>query len=140
MSDENIPEGYTYTPATSAYVNHMGRIYRRRGTDQYGREVASAAMRIENFHVNTWGFAHAAVMAGMADLGTTGPAYVEGGPTVVVIDLSIQFIAAPRLGELLEVHGWCTKRTRSLFFTQCSGEVDGKVVFTASSIQKIVGS
>jgi acyl-CoA thioesterase FadM len=54
--------------------------------------------------------------------------------------MSLQFIAAPKLGELLEVHGWTTKRTRSLVFTQCRAESNGRLVFTATSIQKIVGA
>jgi len=59
---------------------------------------------------------------------------------VVGIEMSMQFIAAPKLGELLEVHGWATKRTRSLVFTQCRAESNGKLVFTATSVLKVVGA
>ena len=140
MADDSIPEGYTYTPSTSAFVNHLGKVYHRRSQDANGEEIVSTAIRIEDHHVNTWGLAHAAVIAGLADIGTAGPAYVEGGPPVVVIELSTQFIAAPKLGDLLEVHGWATKRTRTLVFSQCRGEVGGKLMFTATSVQKIVGA
>jgi hypothetical protein len=58
----------------------------------------------------------------------------------VAIELSTQFIAAPKLNEWLVVHGQLTKRTRSLVFTRCQGESDGKLVFTATSVQKIVGT
>ena len=140
MADDTAPEGYSHTPSTSAFVNHLGKIYHRRSEDANGQEIVSSAIRIEDHHVNTWGFAHAAVIAGMADIGSAGPAFVEGGPPVVVVELSTQFIAAPKLGDMLEVHGWATKRTRSLVFSQCRGEVDGKIVFTATSVQKVVGA
>ena len=99
-----------------------------------------AALRVEQHHVNSWNFAHAAVIGAMADIGCAGPAYEAGGPPVVVVELSTQFIAAPKLGDLIEVKGWATKRTRSLVFTQCRGEIGEKLVFTATSIQKIIGA
>lgn len=140
MTEDTIPEGYTYTPSPSAYVNHMGKIYQRRSTNAEGEEIGSAALRIEDHHVNSWGLAHGSLMAGMAEVGCAMTAYVEGGPPVVAVEISTQFIAAPKLGELLEVHGWTTRRTRSLVFTQCRAVSDGKLVFTASSVQKIVGA
>src|ERR1700761_8488086 len=126
MADADIPEGYSYTPSASSFINHVGRVYQRRWIDDQDREIVSSAMRIEDQHVNSWGFAHAGVMATMADVGTAGPAYEENGPPVVVIELSTQFIAAPKLGDLLEVHGWAVKKTRSMAFTACRGEVAGK--------------
>jgi acyl-coenzyme A thioesterase PaaI-like protein len=140
MADDTIPDGYTYEPSVSPYINHMGKLYQRSPVVEGGEEIFSSAMRIEEHHVNSWGLAHGSFMAGMAEIGCAGPGYVDGGPPVVAIELSIQFIAAPKLGELLEVHGRLTKRTRSLVFTQCRAEADGKLVFTATSIQKVIGA
>lgn len=140
MAEERIPEGYSYKPSPSAYINHMGKVYTRRSQNDDGEEVVSAALWIEDHHVNSWGLAHGSLMAGMAEIGCAGPAYVADGPPVVAVEISMQFIAAPKLGELMEVHGRTTKRTRSLVFSQCRGEADGKLVFTATSVQKIVGA
>ncbi|EQA98710.1 acyl-coenzyme A thioesterase PaaI-like protein [Sphingobium wenxiniae] len=140
MADDTIPEGYIYKPSPSAFINHMGKVYSRRSQNADGEEVVSAAIRIEEHHVNSWGLAHGSLIAGMAEIGCAGTAYVEGGPPVVAVEISTQFIAAPKLGELMEVHGWTSKRTRSLVFTQCRGESNGKLVFTATSIQKVVGA
>mgnify|MGYP000999432216 CR=1 FL=1 len=140
MADYMMPVGYTHMPSPSAYINHMGKLYQRKPVMVGEEEIFSSAMRVEEHHVNSWGLAHGSFMAGMAEIGCAGPGYVDGGPPVVAIDLSIQFIAAPKLGELLEVHGRLTKRTRSLVFTQCRAEADGKLVFTATSIQKVVGA
>lgn len=140
MADDKIPEGYSYTPSASAYINHMGKVYQRRWTDTNGEEVVSSALRVEDHHVNSWGMAHGSLMAGLAEIGCAGPGYVEGGPPVVAIEMSMQFIAAPKLGELIEIHGQATKRTRTLVFSQCRAESDGNLVFTATSVQKIVGA
>lgn len=140
MADDTIPEGYSYKPSPSAYINHMGKVYQRRSRNEQGEEVFSSALRVEEHHVNSWGLAHGSLMAGMAEIGCAGPGYVDGGPPVVAIELSMQFIAAPKLGELIEVHGIATKRTRTLVFSQCRAESDGKLVFTATSVQKIVGA
>ena len=140
MAENDIPEGYGYKPSPSAYINHMGKVYQRRSRNDKDEEIVSSAIRIEDHHVNSWGLGHGSLMAGMAEIGCAGPAYVEGGPPVVVVEMSMQFIAAPKLGELLEVHGWATKRTRTLVFSQCRAESDGKLVFTATSIQKVVGA
>lgn len=139
MADDTIPEGYDYHPSSSAFINHIGKVYQRRTQGPDG-EIASSAIRVEDHHVNTWGLAHGSLMAGMAEIGCAGTAYEPDGPPVVAVEISMQFIAAPRLGELLEVHGWTTKRTRTLVFTQCRAESNGKLVFTATSIQKIVGA
>lgn len=140
MTDQTVPEGYTYSPSPSAFINHMGKVYQRKTTNADGDLVASAAIRIEDHHVNSWGLGHGSLMAGMAEIGCAGPAWEEGGPPVVVVEMSVQFIAAPKLGELMEVHGVATKRTRSLVFTQCRAECDGKLVFTATSVQKVIGA
>jgi hypothetical protein len=64
MPEDALPAGYTYTPSPSAYINHMGKVYQRRSRNADGDEVVSAALRIEDHHVNTWGLAHGSLMAG----------------------------------------------------------------------------
>lgn len=139
-----MPEGYSYEPSPSAFIDHIGKVYRRvggmgaSGQDAGGPEIVSSAIRVEQHHVNSWGFGHGSFMAGMAEIGCAAGSYDPNGPPVVAIEMSMQFIGAPKLGELLEVHGWITQRTRTLVFTQCRAESDGKLVFTATSVQKII--
>lgn len=140
VSEGEIPSGYEYEPSTSAFINHVGRVFTKHVTPASGPDEFWAAIRIEQHHVNTWNLCHGAVMSMMAEIGTGGPGWVPGGPPAVVIDLAIQYIAAPKLGDLLEVCGTLTKRTRSLIFSQGRGIVDGTTVFTATSIQKVIGS
>jgi acyl-coenzyme A thioesterase PaaI-like protein len=135
-----MPEGYTHEPSGSAFVDHIGQIHRRSSRDASGQDIVLMAVRVEPHHVNSWGFAHGAFMAGMAEIGCAAAAWEPGGPPVVAIEMSMQFIGSPRLGELLEVRGQLTRRTRTLVFSQCRAESDGKLVFTATAVQKIIAA
>lgn len=97
-------------------------------------------MRIEPHQVNTWNFAHATLITAMAEIATAQAGWDPAGPPCVAIDLTVQFIGAPKLGDLLEAYGTITKRTRSLVFTKAHGMVAGQPMFVATSIQKIVGA
>lgn len=133
-----MPAGYAYQPTPSAFVEHVGKVYTKKVTRGDGTVEAWAALRIEPHHVNAWNFAHGGVLATMAEIGTAQPGWDPEGPPCVAIDLATQFIGAPKLGDILEVCGTITKRTRSLVFTSARGEVAGEPVFLATSIQKIV--
>jgi hypothetical protein len=137
---DDVPPGYQFEELPSRYVVHMGRVFTRKVTRPDGVLESWSALRIEEHHVNSWNFAHGALIAGMAEIGTAQPGWDPSGPPCVAIDLAVQFIGAPKLGELLEVCGTVTKRTRSLVFTSARGEVAGNPVFFATSIQKIVNT
>ncbi|KJS09602.1 MAG: hypothetical protein VR73_01715 [Gammaproteobacteria bacterium BRH_c0] len=133
-----IPKDYSYQESPSAFVNHVGKIYHKRSTAADGGEEVWTALEIQDHHVNTWGFCHGAVMSSLAEMGTAAPAWDPDGPPVVAIEMNMQFIRAPKLGQLLEVCGTVSQRTRSLVFCQARAYADGELVFTASSIQKIL--
>ena len=97
-------------------------------------------MRIEEHQVNSWNFAHGSLITAMAEIATAGAGWDPAGPPCVAIDLTVQFIGAPKLGDLLEACGTITKRSRSLVFTQARGMVAGQPIFFATSIQKFVGA
>ena len=137
MSDA-VPAGYTHEPSTSAFVNHVGKVYNKVVTREDGTKETWAAILIEPHHVNTWGFAHGGFMAACAEIGTGG-GYEAGGPPIVAVDLQIHFVAAPKLGQWLEIRGLVNKRTRSLVFAESKAFADGQLMFSATCIHKIVG-
>jgi acyl-coenzyme A thioesterase PaaI-like protein len=139
MSQEpEMPDGYVYEPTPSAFVEHVGKLYTRKVTRPDGTVEAWSALRIEAHHVNAWNFAHGGVLATMAEIGTAQASWDPEGAPCVAVDLAIQFIGAPKLGDILEVCGTVTKRTRSLVFASARGEVGGNPVLFATSIQKFV--
>src|SRR3546814_14278157 len=111
--DSDIPPGYSYEPSPSAFINHIGRVFSKKVTRDDGTQEVWAALRIQSHHVNSWNLCHGSVMAGMAEIGTAGPGWEPGGPPVVAIDLAMQFIGAPKLGDLLEVCATLTQIGRA---------------------------
>ena len=73
---------------------------------------AWSALLIEAHHVNAWNLAHGGLMATMAEIGTAQAGWDPEGAPCVAIDLTMQFIGAPKLGDLLEVCGTVTRRPR----------------------------
>lgn len=136
---DEIPEGYSYEPVSSAFVNHIGRLYMRSETDVSGNVQNVTAFRVEPHHVNTWGLAHGGFLAFLAECVTSGAAYEPEGKPVVAVQCSLQLIRAPKLGDLIEMRGAVVRRARTLVFTEGHGEVDGKVVFTATGVHAVVG-
>lgn len=132
-----LPPGYSYEPSISAFVNHIGRVYSRRVRRDDGDEIW-AALRVESHHVNAWNLCHGAVIASLAEVGTASASWDPTGPPIVAVEMSMQFIAAPKLGDLIEVKGTVIKRTRSMVFTRAEGEIAGKPVIFATSVQKVL--
>jgi uncharacterized protein (TIGR00369 family) len=128
---------YEHEITPSSFINHVGPLLNR-STPSDDPQERWCAMRVEAQHVNAWNFAHGGFLATLAEIGTARAGWDPDGPPTVAIDLSIQFIAAPKLGDLVEVCGRVTKRTRTLVFTSARGEVAGEPVFVATSVQKIL--
>lgn len=139
LSDVPIPSGYVYETGPSGFVNHIGRIFTRQTVAANGTIEHWAAIRIEQHHVNSWDMAHGALVASMAEIATGRAGWDPAGLPAVAIDLTLQFIGAPRLGDLLEACGTVVRRSRSLIFTQAHGRVADQPIFVATSIQKIIG-
>jgi acyl-coenzyme A thioesterase PaaI-like protein len=138
--NDDIPAGYVLEDWESGFVNLIGRYFGRQGTLADGTPAKWVAVRVDERHANIWGYCHGAALSGFAEIATSASAYTPGGAPVVIVDLSMQFMAAPVLGDLLEIATWATRRTRSLVFVQARAEVNGKVVFTASAIHKVVAA
>lgn len=141
MSDDtnDIPEGYTYEPSTSRFVNEVGRNYHKTIVNEDGSKVHCTAIRVEERHVNTWGLAHGGFMAAVSEFMSAG-AYEPGGPPVVAMEMSMQFIRAPKLGDLIETRSHVKRRTRSVVFIYAEAFVGDDIVFSASSLHKVVGA
>jgi acyl-coenzyme A thioesterase PaaI-like protein len=136
----DVPAGYALEDWDSSFVNVIGRFFGRTGALADGTPAKWVSVRVDQRHANIWGYCHGAALTGFAEIATSASAYTPGGAPVVIVDLSMQFMAAPVLGDLLEIATWTTRRTRSLVFVQARAEVNGKVVFTASAIHKVVAA
>ena len=141
MTEQNndIPAGYSYEPSTSPFVNDVGRGYHKTETAADGSKVFCMAIRVEDRHVNTWGLAHGGFMAAVSEF-MSGGAYEPGGPPVIAMEMSMQFIRAPKLGDLIECRSYVKRRTRSVVFIYAEAFVGDDIVFSASSLHKVIGA
>jgi uncharacterized protein (TIGR00369 family) len=137
---DDIPEGYTYAQSSSAFINHVGRVFHKVVEKPGGETEYWRALRVEPHQVNTWNFAHGGLMAALAEMVSGAPAYIPGGQPAIVVDMSIQFMKAPKLGDLLEARGTAVRRTKSMVFTYAQAFVGKDIMFTVSAVHKIIGS
>jgi len=59
--------------------------------------------------------------------------------SVVTVNMRSQFLKTARVGDVVSVLPVVVRRTRSLLFLRGDFEVAGEVIFTASSIWKVLG-
>jgi acyl-coenzyme A thioesterase PaaI-like protein len=140
MTTPPIPQGYQLLVSQSKFLDLLGQMYFKDEPQPDGTTQRWVAIRVEGNHVNTWKFAHGGFIASVAEIATANVAWDPDGPPCVAIDLALQFIGAPKQEDLLEVCCRLTKRTRSLVFTQATGEVAGAPMFIATSVLKIIST
>lgn len=136
MSRE-VPDGYSYQPSSSEFVDHIGKLGRKRTVSLNGEEHDWLAMRVEPHHANKWGFAHGSFLAALGEIGASA-SYRPDDPPTVTIGLNVQFVRAAKVGDVIEVRGSVTGRTRTLVFTTAEGSVEGTSIFTATAIHKVI--
>ncbi len=141
MSDTGtgMPEGYVYSKSTSPFVNEMGASWHKTIDNPDGTKTYCMAVKVMANHVNTWGLAHGGFMAAISEFMSVG-GYEPGGPPVVIMEMSMQFIRAPKEGDIIEARATIKRRTRSVVFSYAEAFVGDDLMFSASSIHKIVGS
>ena len=131
----DIP-GYTIFTGVTPFADHIGPIHQKKVTNEAGQEEHWVAVRVDERHVNVWGFAHGGLIATMAEFSLNSPAYVHGGPPTVIMQMNMGFIAPPKKGDIFEACGILTKGTRTMFFTESKGYAGGGLIFTATGIIK----
>lgn len=98
------------------------------------------AFRVEARHANRSGGLHGGMLMTFADL-TLGAAVWDAtdNAACVTLNMQTQFLKAVGEGDLVEVCPQITRRTRALVFVRGDFTVAGDVVFTASSVWKLLG-
>ena len=134
-----MPEGYVYSESTSPFVNELGGNWHKVIDNPDGTKTYCLAVKVQPRHVNTWGLAHGGFMAAVSEFMSVA-GYEPGGPPIVMMEMSMQFIRAPREGDVIECRANIKRRTRSVVFTHAEAFVGDDIVFAASSLHKVVGA
>ncbi len=135
VTPEGIPPGFRETSLVDPFEIYVGPVYET-GQGAQRRFV----FKVDSRHVNMRGVLHGGMFMTLADL-TLGAAVWDATDTApsVTMNMQTQFLKAVNLGDLVEVRPQITRRTRSLVFARADFTVGGEIVFTVSSVWKLLG-
>ena len=97
-------------------------------------------MRADSRHMNRRGVMHGGMFMTLADL-TLGQAVWDATDKAAVVTLNMQthFLKPAVEGDIIQVAPELVRRTRALVFMRGDFTVNGEIVFTASTIWKVLG-
>jgi uncharacterized protein (TIGR00369 family) len=98
------------------------------------------AIRADARHMNRRGVLHGGMFMTLADL-TLGQAVWDATDRAPIVTLNMQthFLKSAVEGDIIQVVPELVRRTRSLIFMRGDFTVEGEIVFTASSVWKLLG-
>lgn len=129
-----IPEGFNALPPEQGFTDAFAPVY----INTNGPEP-TIGLRVESQHLNSMKICHGAVYMGLFDIGMScavGYALGKfvGTPTV---NININYMAASKEGEWLDVECQCTRLSRTMGFTQGTIRCGDEVKATATGIFKL---
>jgi uncharacterized protein (TIGR00369 family) len=129
--DTVIPPGFKPADFGGEYGAFLGPFFVDRSSGRLGFRVASR-------HTNGSGTLHGGAMSTFADtqLMAVRPGIEEGGLQCPTIHLTVDLVAAARIGEWVEAQVTVVRSTRTLIFTQALISVDGRAVARSSAIYR----
>lgn len=148
MSDESakpplktakIPAEYALNTRTSPLTTPWAPLYRCSNE----RSVYLGVI-LRDIHCNSRGLVHGGFIAALADntMGyTAGKAMQADGRTVnglVTINLSVDYVGSPKLGQWMSWEPELVKATRSIAFVEAHVKADGNIIARANATFKII--
>tara|TARA_R110002167_G_scaffold60368_1_gene170573 strand:+ start:967 stop:1413 length:447 start_codon:yes stop_codon:yes gene_type:complete len=144
MSDEQtdsrgmaaVPDGFVPYSEPSPFLDRIGPIFERM---EEGRRII--ATRVQPYQCNRRGFAHGGLYTALADvaLGKNLSAGREPPVPLVTSSLTVDFIAAARVGDLLEVRTEFTRLGRRIAFANAYLLVAERTVARANAVFAVLG-
>lgn len=129
------PPGYRETGLVDPFEIFVGPLFETgEGADRRFLFI------VDERHVNLRGAFHGGMMMTLADmtLGAAVWAATDFAPCVTM-NMQTQFLKSARAGDRVEIVTEITRQTRSLVFARADFIVDGEIIFTASSVWKLLG-
>lgn len=129
--------GFQLFDRSSPFVDLIGPLWSRRGDE--GLEFALA---IDERHLNGRGFAHGAVLSGLADVALGyASAFSQDPPAhLVTASLTVDFIGTASRGDVVVSATQVPKVGRRLGYANCYLYIAGKTIVQASAVFANVGS
>ena len=139
MNDMTIPEGFRpHVHKGTSYFQTLGDLYVREQPDG----LMVIGLRVAPEHCNRLGIPHGGMLATLADTALGMNLHLARRPraTMVTINLSLDYLAAAKVGEWLEAHVTPRRMGRQLAFGDCVLRVGEREVLRATGIFSVVAS
>lgn len=128
-----VPPGFVPVSPMSAFSEHAGPVYVRRGGDGLVH-----GFRVTPKHANLGGIAHGGMIATFADTILGRFEMRDYGQMTVTIRLLVDFIGPARIGDWVEGRSRIIRRTRSLVFSEGSIWTGRHAVATCSAVFRLL--
>lgn len=127
--------GFVEVNLVDPFENHVGPAYQQ---GPPGNRIF--AFRVEDHHANRRGVVHGGMLLTFADLalGAAASDAADRAPCVT-LGMQTQFLKSAAIGEVVEVNPRLLRRTRALLFLRGDFMVEDQVIFTATSVWKLLG-
>lgn len=127
--------GFSATALVDPFEIFVGPIF-----ESGAPEAKTYVMRVDSRHLNRRGVFHGGMFMTLADM-TLGQAVWDATDRAPCVTLNMQchFLKPAIDGDIIQVVPELVRRTRSLVFMRGDFTVAGEVVFTASSVWKLLG-
>lgn len=128
-----IPDGFEpYRYGGPSYFQTLGELHAMKRPDG----LLVLGLRVAPEHCNRLGIPHGGMLATLADgaLGINLHLARPRGPTMVTVNLSLDYLGAARLGDWLEAHVTPRRLGKQLAFGDCVLRVGEREVLRATGI------
>ena len=110
----------------------------------FSRKVDGAVqlgLWIDRPHTNSRGFAHGGLISALADnaMGLTCGLALDGGSSLVTVNLAVDFVGAAQIGQWLQVAPRLVRPGATLCFVEALVTADGQPCARANATFRVVG-
>lgn len=135
------PDGYIVQPLGDPFEAWVGPFFVHENYQDADPEKGEleVAFQIDDRHVNASGMCHGGMFLTFADATLGMVPWRVSGAHAVTLSLQSQFLKPGRLGDWVITRPRLIRRTPSIIFTESTFEINGDIVFTATSLWKVIG-
>ena len=130
-----VPVGFERHFRRSPLTEPWEPIFSRR-TDR----AVVIGLRAADPHLNSRGLVHGGLLTTLADnaMGLSCALHIEGGPRLLTVNLSIDFVSVAERGQWIEIETTFVKPGRSICFAQAFVTADGATCARANGVFRVV--
>lgn len=136
------PEGFVLQPLGDPFEAYVGPFFASKGyetVDYTAGETATLAFQIDDRHVNAKGICHGGMFLSFADATLGIVAWRAVDQPTVTLSMQSQFLKPGHVGDWVFTTPKLIRKTPSIIFVESTFEINEEIVFTATSLWKVIG-